>query len=126
MTRYLRRLAAMLALFGLLSVQATLAAYVCPVDAGKAPPASAAPEHAQCGPQADPAIDGALCELHCQVTSSVPSSPAADLAAPAVAPLVVATAPAGTSPSYASPQRARPDALAAAPPAAIRFCRLLI
>ncbi|MBK9114252.1 MAG: hypothetical protein IPM22_01080 [Betaproteobacteria bacterium] len=89
MTRNLRRLAAVLALFGLTSAQAALAAYICPIDAGKAP-ASAVSEHARCGPQSDPAIDGALCELHCQVTSSVPSSPAADLVVPAAAPLVVA------------------------------------
>lgn len=126
MTRNLRRLAAVLALFGLLSAQAALAAYICPVDTGRAPAAVAAGEHAQCGPQADPALDGALCELHCQVTSSVPSSPAADLGVPAVAPLIVAGAFLHASQWYASPQPSRPDALAAAPPATIRYCRLLI
>ena len=125
MTRNLRRLAAVLALFGLASAQAALAAYICPIDAGKAP-ASAVSEHAQCGPQSDPAIDGALCELHCQVTSSVPSSPAADLVVPAAAPLVVAGRSVHAPQSYASPRPVRPDALAAAPPAVIRYCRLLI
>ena len=126
MTRNLRRLAAVLALFGLLSAQAVLAAYICPIDAGANPTTADASQHAQCGSTADPAIDGALCELHCQVTSSVPSSPAADLVVPAVAPLVVPGASPHASQPYASAQPVRPDALAAAPPAAIRYCRRLI
>ena len=124
MTRTLRRFAAILALFGLASAQAALAAYICPVDAGRAP--AAAVEHVQCGSQGDPALAGALCELHCQVTSSVPSAPAADAAVPAVVPLVVAGAYGYALPRDTSVAPVPPVALATAPPVAIRYCRLLI
>lgn len=125
MPRSLRRFAALLALGALLSAQAALAAYICPVDAGP-PPAAAV--HTQCAApdDVDPAIDGALCQLHCQVVVSAPSAPAADLAMPAIPPLVVAGASVRASSRAASAHADRPTALAAAPPVALRYCRLLI
>ncbi len=125
MTRTLRRWTAVLAMLGLLLAQLSAVAYACPVDAGYLPPQAAAPAHADCA-GAPPPIDGALCELHCQVAASVPSASAPDLAVPVVTPLVVGAAPARAAPDRASPQRLLPDALAAAPPVAIRYCRLLV
>ena len=126
MTRNLRRLAAVLALVGLASAQAALAAYICPVDAGRPP--AVANVHAGCAePQGvDPAIDGALCELHCQASATVPSAPATDLALPAVLPPLTVDGFARASARTVSAHADRPAALAAAPPVVLRYCRLLI
>ena len=122
MTRSLRNIAAWLALVAMLFAQACLAAYACPPDLPAEVNAAVMPPDCH-GDSAAPA--DAACKPHCQGSSaSTSSAQAPTLAILDVAPLIVAMPDA-----CAAAARSAPGddiiATAAAPPAAIRFCRFL-
>lgn len=122
-TRSFRRMAAWLALITLLFAQACVAAHACPVALPAAAHAAAMPS----GCDGDsPPPPGAVCEAHCQgASASVSAAQTPAVAILDTAPLIVA-APDATA--FADRRTPSDDvvATAAAPPAAIRFCRFLI
>jgi hypothetical protein len=122
MTRSLRRIAAWSALFALLFAQACLAAYACPLDS----PAevSAAVMSPDCHGDGAASPDAA-CETHCQAPSA--SNSVVETPMPAIfeaAPLIVPMTDACAAATRSAPGD-DVTATATAPPATLRFCRLL-
>lgn len=118
MTR--RQLLALIAVLALLFAQVSSAAYACAPAMSKhtAAMSEECPGHA-------PADADTVCALHCDVGVSLPGAHAPDLAPVASAVLVV-DLPAPVEPRSSFVPGSHRNAMATAPPAAIRFCRLLI
>lgn len=114
-----------MALVGFAFAQLAIAAYACPLGAVE----RADPAHETCAGHAQPADHdgGPLCEAHCEGQSGVPGGNAPLVVPPpALAPFPFVAAPDPQVRAIAQAARSAPDANAAAPPVAQRFCRLLI
>lgn len=118
-----RQLVALVALLALLFAQVSSAAYACaPSSHPHGMQAAAMP--GDC-PGHAPAAADTLCALHCDAGASMPATHIPD-AAPAPSVLLVVDLPPPGEPRDAFVPASSLDAMATAPPAAIRFCRLLI
>jgi hypothetical protein len=128
MTRQSRRRFAILAMLGLLFAQFSLMAYACPMQAGTAvaTPAAVPLAMADCTDMAGTLPDPNLCELHC--TNAVKAAPVSlGDEPPAMVWSLEVLPPTDAAPlRYLHWTQDGPEALAAAPPLPIRFCRFLI
>lgn len=115
-----RQLLALIAVLALLFAQVSSAAYAC----APGEKARAAPISADC-PGHSPAAADTVCALHCDVGVSLPGTHAPDLA-PASSAVLVLQVPAPLEPRSSLVPASHRNAMATAPPAAIRFCRFLI
>jgi len=126
MKRPARSCFAFVAMLGLLFAQLSLTAYACPMEDGEAAtPVVAAVPMTDCADMAAAQANANLCEVHCQdgIKSTLATTGDAPQAvALSFIPLAFATNP---RPCVGVSHAAR-DALAAAPPLPIRFCRFLI
>lgn len=115
-----RRRFALAAIFALLFAQVSLAAYACAAAVSAHVPAMSekCPGHA-------PAAGDAVCSLHCDARVSLPATYTPDIA-PVVSAILVVRMPAPADARTSFVPLSRRTAMATAPPAAIRFCRLLI
>ena len=118
-----RQLVALLALLALLFAQVSSAAYACaPLSHPHGMPSAAMSE--ECPGHAPTAAD-TLCALHCDAGATMPSTHGPDIAPVASAVLVVEPPfPGVPRASFVPPSSF--DAMATAPPMAIRYCRFLI
>ena len=127
MKRRARRYFAFVAMLGLLFAQLSLTAYACPKQGGDiAAPIALVSTMSDCADLAGAQPDANLCEVHC--LDGVKSAPATTIDVPPAlaSPILVASTFATTQSIVAHRSNATRDALAAAPPLPIRFCRFLI
>ncbi|MFO1305553.1 MAG: hypothetical protein U1F54_17635 [Burkholderiales bacterium] len=118
-----RQLVALVALLTLLFAQVSSAAYACaPLSHPHGMAASAM--SGDC-PGHTPAAADTLCALHCDTGASIPAAHAPDVA-PAPSAVLVVESPFPGIPRSSFVPASSYDAMATAPPVAIRFCRLLI
>ena len=118
MTR--RRVIALAAILALLFGQVSLAAYAC-ADAVR----MHAPAIAEDCPGHAPTSTDTVSAMHCHAGATLPSTHTPDFA-PVASPVLVLRLPATVEPRTSFIPSSQRIAMATAPPAAIRFCRLLI
>ncbi len=127
MTRSLRRWITLVCLAGFAFAQLTLAAYACPLRAPAPVPAAVGVAAERCPGHVDQAPEqGAVCEAHCDGQTGVTGASAPSVPPLALAPFRVVQEIDPVAVVARDVARTPLDANAAAPPAAQRFCRLLI
>lgn len=126
LSRTLRSVVALVALFGVLLAQVALAAYACPGADGMAVAALQAEADPPCCGEGTPEAEPALCNAHCQQGDQSLDKPAPPAPPALAAP--VARVVAVREPPMPPPPGEQPSLLARtpAPPAAVRHCRFLI